>query len=970
MHRRLLPFLFAPFLLAHAAEPEVKPGDLPRVPPTPPEKAAATFTVRPGFHVELMVSEPLIASPVAISWDEDGRLYVVEMIDYSERSAEKLSRVKLLEDTDGDGRYDKATVFADGLSWATGVMCWDGGVFVLASQQLLYFKDTDGDKKADVHAIVYTGFGSGIEKLNVQGLPNSLQWGPDQRIHGALGTNASLLKNFARAADKPLELRGRDFSFDPHVLQFRAELGGGQWGMSFDNFGRKFVTSNSRHLVQILYDARAQALSPFLPPPAVDIPVDGPQAEVFRTSPVEPWRVLRTQWRVSGAVKGIVEGGGRASGYFTGASGGVIYRGDAFPAEYSGNAFVADCGSNLIHRKVLRGDVQLIAERAADEQKSEFAASRDNWFRPVSPTNAPDGCLWICDMARETIEHPWSLPESLKTHLDLNSGNDRGRLYRIVPDGAKLRGLPKLGALSSAELVALLAHPNGWHRDTAARLLHQRRDAAAKPALVELASRSPSALGRQVALRVLEGCGWLDADTLAHALADTAAEVRAQALQITASHFAGAPAPGVIEAEFIHLAHDPAPFVRYQLAWTLGQIATNDKISTLLMLAAGAGKDPWMHAAIVASAKDVAGLFFLSCVSSSDAAVASFTNEAAMLVGLQRQPKEIDGVIAFAADSQSPEVWIVPLAEGMTRSGGSLATSESGPTLRPLAQRFERRIRAGQPHNAGEFAVLGAAGFPESAAAIAAGLEAGLPAEFCSPALQALQRLNPADLGAILTKAWPKLPTAPRGHAVRIWRSRPKLIDSLLAALEAGTIAKTDLSAEDVAGLRERKEPAVKARMLALFGPEASREKVVADFQPALALKGDAAKGHATFTARCAICHRIREEGSAVGPDLAAAAVAGREKLLGNILDPSREITAGFATAAVETRTGEIIGGVAIAETDGSVVLRIPGGSMRTFARAEIARLDHSPRSLMPDGLEAGLTPQDMADLLEFLGAK
>jgi putative heme-binding domain-containing protein len=145
---------------------------------------------------------------------------------------------------------------------------------------------------------------------------------------------------------------------------------------------------------------------------------------------------------------------------------------------------------------------------------------------------------------------------------------------------------------------------------------------------------------------------------------------------------------------------------------------------------------------------------------------------------------------------------------------------------------------------------------------------------------------------------------------------------------------------------------------------------VIAEFRPALALKGDATKGHATFLARCAICHRMREEGNAVGPDLAASAAAGREKLLGNILDPSREITAGFATTTVETKGGEIATGVGVAETDGSVTLRLPGGPLRAFARVEIARLDHSTKSLMPEGLEAGLTAQEMADLLEFLGAK
>ena len=270
-----------------AAEPVVTPDDLPRVPPTPPEKAAATCAVRPGFRVELMAAEPLVVDPVAMAFDEDGRLFVVEMRDYSERRDERLGRVKLLEDTDGDGRIDRATIFADGLPWPTGIACWDGGIFVLASPELLYFKDMDGDGKADVHQLIFTGFGSLAEKLNVQQLPNSLQWGPDQRIHGALGGNAGLVQNFARFGSPKIELRGRDFSFDPRAMDLRAESGGGQFGMTFDETGRKFVCSNSRHLMQVMYEDRIAArVSDFpLPAQAIDTPPMGRRPRSSASAP-------------------------------------------------------------------------------------------------------------------------------------------------------------------------------------------------------------------------------------------------------------------------------------------------------------------------------------------------------------------------------------------------------------------------------------------------------------------------------------------------------------------------------------------------------------------------------------------------------------------------------------------------------------------------------------------------------------
>lgn len=965
-----LPLLLLPCALL-AADLAIKPTDLPRIPATAPDKAAATFTVRPGFHVELMASEPTIVSPVAMAFDENGKLYVVEMIDYSERREEKLSRIKLLESTKGDGHYDKATIFADKLPWATGITCWDGGVFVLASPDLLYFKDTKGDGHADVHALVASGFGNLVEKLNVQALPNYLQWGPDQRIHGALGGNGSRITSFAHREDPPLELRGRDYSFDPRNLHLRAEIGGGQWGMSFDNAGRKFICNNSRHIVQLLYGISALRPGLSLPPPAVDIGVDGPQAEVFRTSPDEPWRVIRTAWRVSGASPGMVEGGGRPSGYFTGAAGITIYRGDDFPAENLGDAFIADCGSNLIHRKKLHGEVLLTAERAADEKKSEFAASRDNWCRPVFFTNAPDGCLWFCDMYREVIEHPWSLPEPLKSHLDLNSGNDRGRLWRLVPDGANPRPLPKLGNLPSKELVALLAHPNGWHRDTAARLLHQRQDHSITPALLDLAEHSTSPLGRLTALRVLGSYGELNDTVLAKSLADKDPQVRAQAIHSTSARYGDGAVPATVDTALHALGKDDSGFVRYELAWALGSLQAQDKTGIILQLAQRDATDSWARTALLAAAGDQAGALFQACVRPATAKVdPSFSRELARAIGTRHQPAEVDAVIAHALTAAEPADWLTPLAEGLSRGGSSLAKADTSRKLQPLIATATDHLRRNADIHPNDFTVLSITGSTDATSIITASLANRLPISLATPALEALARLNPPTLGKILADAWPAIPADARPTALRLWRTRPQQVPALLDAAAAGIVKVTDFSAEDLASLRESKVNEIRARSLSLFGPAPSRDEALAAYRPALAMKGDAAKGHATFQARCTLCHRFHGEGNGVGPELDASAAAGREKLMGNILEPSREITAGFSMAVVETKSGERVAGVVAAETDGTVALRTPGGLLRTFPRIDVAQIERSSRSLMPDGIEAGLTPQDMADLLEFLSSK
>ena len=641
------------------------------------------------------------------------------------------------------------------------------------------------------------------------------------------------------------------------------------------------------------------------------------------------------------------------------------------PAEYWGDAFIADCGSNLIHRAKLSGEVLLKAERAADEQKSEFAASRDNWSRPVFLTDGPDGCLWFCDMYREVIEHPWSLPEALKSQLDLNSGNDRGRLYRLVPDGVQPRPLPKLGGLSSAELVALLAHPNGWHRDTAARLLHQRQDHTVAPALRELAAHSAAPLGRLTALRVLAGDGDLDDGLLAGALADADVQVRVQAIHSIAAHYADAAVPAAVDTALHSLGKDASGFVRYELAWALGGLRVQDKTGLILQLAQTDAADNWARTALLAVAGDQAGELFQACVRADGPKIApAFAHELATAIGTRKQPAEVDAVITHAIASTTPTDWLAPLADGLSRGGSTLAKADTGNKLQPLITAAEDRIRRNADVRPADFAILGVTGTPGSAEVVATALAGNLAAPLTSAALEALNRLNPATLGKILTDAWPKIPAEAHGAALRLWRTRPQQVPALLDAVAAKVVAKSDFTPEDLAALRESKTPGIHDRAVAIFGPSPSRDRVIAAYGPSLLMKGDPAKGHLTFTTRCTVCHRFHGEGNSVGPELDASAAAGREKLMGNILDPSREITQGFSMVIVETKSGERVAGIVASESDASVALHTPGGFLRTISRSDIAQVEHSNRSLMPEGIEAGLTPQDLADLLEFLSTK
>ncbi|MFN7141139.1 MAG: PVC-type heme-binding CxxCH protein, partial [Limisphaerales bacterium] len=546
--------------------------------------AVSTFQIKPGFRLELVASEPLVVDPIALSFDEDGRLYVIEMRDYSERRDERLGRVRLLEDTNGDGRFDKSTVYADGLPWPTAIICYGSGVFVGSTPDVFYFKDTDGDGKADVRQLVYTGFGNTKSRLNVQALLNSFNWSLDNRIQGLSASNGGVVTNRVRTGDKPLNLDNRNFSFDPRTLEMSPEAGGGQYGMSFDTKGRKFSSSNSEHLMAWMYESRYADRNPHysMPRSLVTIAVDGGAAEVYRISPEEPWRVIRTQWRKEGVVQGVVEGGGRASGYFTGATGATIYRGSAFPAEFLDNAFTGDAGGNLVHRKrVYQEGLEIKAVRPEGEETVEFLASRDTWFRPTQFANAPDGTFYVIDIYREIIEHPWSLPEEIKKHLDLNNGNDRGRIYRIVPDGFKQPRIPRLSKANTSQLVSTLEHANGWYRDTAARLLYERQDKGAGSALTRLVERSKSPYGRMHALYALDGLGLLRENHILRGLKDDDEMVRQHAVRLSERILNKQIPTSALWAQLRQMHADPSVNVVYQLAFTLGEIQHAERNAVL-----------------------------------------------------------------------------------------------------------------------------------------------------------------------------------------------------------------------------------------------------------------------------------------------------------------------------------------------------------------------------------------------------
>ncbi len=962
--------------------------DLPHYPPVEPKSAVATWKIKKGFHLELAAHEPQVRSPIAICFDERGRMFVCEMIDYSElrETSPHLGRTSMLEDKDGDGYYETSTVFADNLPWPTGVIWANGGLYIAATPDIWRFEDRDGDGKAEVRKKIFTGFGSGLTRLNVQGLLNSFQWGQDNRIHVLAGGGNRGVVSCVQRQDLPgQELAGNDFWFDPLTHEFGLENGGAQYGMSFDNFGRKFGCSNSDHLQYWVYDGNPGARNPMLPFPPwrQSIAVDGGAAEVFRISPDEPWRILRTRWRVSGVAPGVVEGGGRVSGYFTGATGTTIYRGDAYSPEFVNNSFTGDAGGQLVHRKRImpaEDGVNLIGKRPEDERDFEFAASADTWVRVVNFANAPDGCLYVMDMYREVIEHPWSIPEEIKKHLDLNQGNDRGRIYRIVPDKgvARIGQKVSLDKASSEELVKLLGHGNGWHRDTAQRLLYERQDKSVVPKLASLLA-GDNPLAKLHALGALEGLKSLEEKHLLSALSDVDSHVRERSLQLLGRGALHTKPGEPLIDKISSLADDPDPRVRFQLALTLAALLEkNDSpelVSALVRLAEKDHAHPWIGPAVLSAPQRVLSHELFAAMTKNETLASQASPFIAKLIEVRAATEpagDRQNLVRFVAKRQPNVLWLRALGNGLRRAGTTIQQADAENRLDPIFK--QAAADAGDGNRSVEvrleaIELLGFAALPEARAALATCLAAGQPDSIQMAAITTISQQPSVENSKLLLGNWPNYRSVARERLLQVMISRPDRLSELLAAIQFGAVPAKALSAAQVQSLIRNKDVKIaalaKSALASVIPP--SRAEAVAKFKEAVTTTGDAGRGQAQFVKRCSACHRAADQGISVGPDLITVKSKGREALLTAILEPNKEVAPQYIQFNVSTKDGASYTGIVIEDNAAGMTLKLSGGATQTIQRSQIEGVSSSGLSMMPEGIENGMTVPELADLMTFI---
>ncbi len=958
MRRRLDILALLAVAVSHACAAAPPASDLP--PAKTPEESLRSIRVRPGFTVELVASEPLVTDPIAFDWGADGRLWVVEMGDYplgSDGKGKPGGVVRTLEDTDGDGRYDKATTFLDGLGFPTGLLPWRNGILVACAPEIFYAEDRDGDGKADHREVLFTGFIEGNQQHRV----NGFDLGLDGWVYGANGDSGGTVRSLKTG--ETVRINGRDFRFRPDDGRFETESGQTQFGRHRDDWGHWFGNNNPNFAWEyVLSDAEIRR-NPRLALPSPRQMLE-PDTRVYPTS-----RTL-ARFNVPDAANRV-----------TSANSPTPYRDDLFGPDFATSLFVSEPVHNLVHRMVLEPQgASYTGHRAADEATSEFFASSDNWTRPTMLKTGPDGALWVADMYRAVIEHPQWIPDDWEARLDLRAGSDQGRIYRVYPSDKKPRPIPRLDRLDTAGLVAALDSPSGWQRDTAQRLLLHKQDPAAVALLRMLASGSARPKTRLQALWTLADLGALTADSVLVALGDPHPQVRRNSLRGPVRACSGEkPGPPAALAEALsRIAGDPDPQVRFQLALSLSQWDDPRAGRILARIVRRDGADPWTRAAVLCSApahlaplltalfedaKDepppapvVEPLFALTGALDDRQAAASLVHAMAIpaAAGGHYAPWQFSALAgwldAAARARRPPGSGVQPSFDGLSEAARALVVDDKASEVDRL-----RAIRI-LGHAAADQDVLAALFRPQVSSMLQ------------QAAVAALGRSDDRKVAELLLSGWKGHSPQLRSVILDALLSRSAWTSALLSSLEDTCTPPAEIDPAHRKRLLDHRDPKVKARAEAIFERETTTRQAVIDaYRPALAGSGDPAAGALVFQKVCATCHRLGGAGNDVGPDLAALADKAPESLLVAILDPNRAFEARYTSFNVSLADGRVLTGMIAGETATSVTLRRQEGKEDVLLRTDIEAMAGSGQSLMPEGVEKDLPPQSVADLIAFL---
>jgi putative membrane-bound dehydrogenase-like protein len=924
--------------------------------PVAPRESLEQFVVSPGLRVELAACEPQVIDPVAMRFDEHGRMWVVEMRDYPVGTADgnpNSSRISILSDADGDGYFETARVFADGLKFATGVQPWRGGAFVTMGGEVAFMKDSDGDGRADVVETWFTGFAEDNTQLRA----NHPRLALDNYIYVANGLRGGQIVDARRPGAEPVSISGRDFRFDPRTGASEAVSGVGQFGMTFDDYGNRFVCSNRNPAMHIVLAHRDLEKNPRVAVAAVTQDVAAP-AEQSRVYP------LARSWTTSNL----------HAGQFTAACGVEVFRGDGLPADCNGNVFICEPTGHLVHREQVHAEGASFRSTPAEEPGKEFLASRDAWFSPVNLELGPDGALYVVDMYRAVIEHPQWAPEELQKRPDQLDGNDRGRIYRVVTAGRE-RARPPVdlpGDASHEQLTARLRNANAWQRETAARLLleSETKSPGIAAKLSAMARDDDSPLARIHALRVLEGLSLVDDVLLAAVLEDRDPRVLEQALRVAEPRLN---APGALRQKAAALRGHEDARVRVAAILALAPEVTSPAHPT----------DAWERDAVLIAAGARGGDLLAALLADPDrlkssvGAAGEFICQAARLAAASDdQAQRAAGLRALVASDEFRQAGLASFLRERIAGGEALETvrgvldaSEKEAFDRALVRARETAKDASQPDDARTEA-LELAAMAKDATELIAQLAAHDPSQPVRlRAIAALARMAAVEPWHALLAGYADDTPAVQRAVLDGLLAHSQRTHLLLDAIAAGQLKANELDAARKAALLNHRDPAIKARAEQLLADAipADRQEALADYQAALGLPANPLHGREVFSKQCATCHRIGEIGVDVAPDISDSRVRTGAQYLTDILQPNRAVDSNYFSYTAITADGLAITGILAAETATSITLKEAEGREKTLRRDEIEQLAANGVSLMPEGLEREIPHQDMADLISFI---
>jgi putative membrane-bound dehydrogenase-like protein len=949
-------------------------------PPLSPDEAQRRFTLPAGFEIRLFAAEPEVVNPVAMTWDERGRLWVLELYEYplgAKEGEPPRDRIKILEDLDADGRADTVKVFADGLNLATGLALGDGGAYVGQAPHLLFLRDTDGDDRADERTVLLTGFG--LEDRHE--LLNSFCWGPDGYLYLTHGVfTHSKVVDPAKPGAEAVVMNAALARFHPRTKKFEVFADGtsNPWGVDFDRFGNAFV---SACVIDHLFH---------LAPGGIYVRQAG--------SPTNPYAY--------DLLPSIVDHRHHMAAY----AGVQVYQGDQFPAEHRGTILMGNIHDNAVHQDRLTPNGSSFKASFV----RDFVRANDGWFMPVSIQVGPDGAVWIMD---------WYDRYPCYQNADADpEGVDReyGRIWRVVYVGRQPgRPVPSrpdkamnLAAAEMPELVEWLAHPNVWHRRTAQRLLTERLSRlpiATPPRLVELLRQGATLEARLAALWTLHASDRLTEELLDEVARDPEPALRTWAARLTGERAQASEAPF---ARLLRLASDPHPSVRLAVAVAARQFVSGSltvdtppltqpaDVNTGQILATlaeqpGTGDDPllpfmiWMAAEpyVPRDPKPAFG-WFLDRGATAMPLSGQLLRKTMRRLCDTRNASWLDDTVDFlmALPSQPADLVVAGL-DGLIEGQQGKVLVPTRPTAALVAKLTShpdpRVVERGQRLGAlwGDAAAL--TGLLQTAAnphapeseriraiqtlrqmkpdavrdALVELLAQDIPVAVGVEAVRALAELGGDAVPDALLERWPRLAWPVRRATIEALASRRRWTFSLLDAVERGLIAASEVPTVIVRSLTQSEDPRLRDRARAVIGrfrePNADKLALIAEKRRVvLAGEPDLAAGHEVAKRTCLTCHKLHGEGAEVGPDLTGVGRSSLDALLANIIDPSQIIGAGYENVEIETKDGRSISGRLVENTDTRVRILSQGPKEDIIAKSDVASMRVSELSVMPEGLE------------------